>query len=214
MDGNIAVESVPGVGSVFTISVPFANAPAGAVVASPVPAAPALAMPPAAAVASSAAAPASAIVAINPTGSPVPPPAKSVTPVPPALRVLVVEDNATNQMVLLAMLKRLGQTVEVVGDGAKAVEAVRAKDYDLVLMDVQMPDMDGYEATRRIRALDEARASSLPIVALTANVVPGHEALSLEAGMNDHVAKPLTLARLTDLLNRWGQTKRGKALVA
>ena len=214
MDGNIAVESVPGVGSVFTISVPFANAPAGAVVASPVPAAPALAMPPAAAVASSAAAPASAIVAINPTGSAVPPPAKSVTPVPPALRVLVVEDNATNQMVLLAMLKRLGQTVEVVGDGAKAVEAVRAKDYDLVLMDVQMPDMDGYEATRRIRALDEARASSLPIVALTANVVPGHEALSLEAGMNDHVAKPLTLARLTDLLNRWGQTKRGKALVA
>jgi len=78
---------------------------------------------------------------------------------------------------------------------------------------VQMPEMDGYEATRRIRALD-GRASGLPIVALTANAVPGHEALSLEAGMNDHVSKPLTLARLTELLNRWGNTKRSRAMVA
>ena len=130
-----------------------------------------------------------------------------------ALRVLVVEDNPTNQMVVRAMLTRLGQSVDVAGDGLKAVEAVRGKDYDLVLMDVQMPDMAGYEATRRIRTLD-TRAASVPIVALTANIMAGHEALSLAAGMDDHVAKPLTMARLSEVLNRWGQVPRGDAIIA
>ncbi len=203
MDGNIAVESVPGVGSAFTISVPFANAPAGAAPA-PAPLAAPLAPPKLAA----------AVHQPPPPGPVLVPGAgKTVTLPVPSLTVLVVEDNATNQMVLRAMLTRLGQSVDVVGYGLKAVEAVLARDYDLVLMDVQMPDMDGYEATRRIRALD-GKVARVPIVALTANVVAGHEALSLEAGMNDHVGKPLTLARLTELLNRWGQHKRGAAMVA
>jgi signal transduction histidine kinase/ActR/RegA family two-component response regulator len=120
----------------------------------------------------------------------------------PRMRVLVAEDNATNQMVVRAMLARLGQTVEIVGDGAQAVEAVRTGDYDLVLMDVQMPEMDGYEATRQIRGLDGA-AATIPIVALTANAVSGFEELSMKAGMNGHVAKPVTLGALSSLLSRF-----------
>ncbi len=120
----------------------------------------------------------------------------------PRMRVLVAEDNATNQMVVRAMLARLGQTVEIVSDGAQAVEAVRNGEYDLVLMDVQMPEMDGYEATRKIRSLSGAVAS-IPIVALTANAVAGFEELSLKAGMNGHVSKPVTLAALSALLSRF-----------
>ena len=120
----------------------------------------------------------------------------------PRMRVLVAEDNLTNQMVVRAMLSRLGQTVEIVSDGAQAVDAVRDGEFDLVLMDVQMPEVDGYEATRRIRAL-EGPVASIPIVALTANAVAGYEELSLQAGMNGHVAKPVTLAGLAALLGRY-----------
>ncbi len=131
-----------------------------------------------------------------------PTPAQASGPKLPRMRVLVAEDNLTNQMVVRAMLSRLGQTVEIVGDGAQAVEAVRNGEFDLVLMDVQMPEVDGYEATRRIRAL-EGPVASIPIVALTANAVAGYEELSLQAGMNGHVSKPVTLAGLAALLGRY-----------
>jgi len=111
------------------------------------------------------------------------------------------------------MLSRLGQNVEIVSDGAQAVEAVRKNEYDLVLMDVQMPEMDGYEATRMIRQLPGAVAA-IPIVALTANAVAGFEELSLKAGMNGHVAKPVTLAALTALLTRFAPRHTGAAQVA
>jgi len=139
--------------------------------------------------------------------------APAARPKLPRMRVLVAEDNPTNQMVVRAMLSRLGQTVEIVSDGAQAVEAVRTGEYDLVLMDVQMPEVDGYEATRRIRAL-EGVVASIPIVALTANAVAGFEELSLKAGMNGHVSKPVTLAGLAELLTRFAARRSGTAQFA
>jgi two-component system sensor histidine kinase/response regulator len=90
------------------------------------------------------------------------------------------------------------------------VEAVQTSEFDLVLMDVQMPEVDGYEATRRIRALD-GPVAGIPIVALTANAVAGYEELSLKAGMNGHVAKPVTLAGLAALLGRYSPRHAGAA---
>jgi CheY-like chemotaxis protein len=148
-------------------------------------------------------------LAPTPVQPPVTPQAGS-GPKLPRMRVLVAEDNPTNQMVVRAMLSRLGQTVEIVSDGAQAVEAVQASEFDLVLMDVQMPEVDGYEATRRIRALD-GPVASIPIVALTANAVAGYEELSLKAGMNGHVAKPVTLAGLAALLSRFSPRRAGAA---
>jgi two-component system sensor histidine kinase/response regulator len=116
-------------------------------------------------------------------------------------------------MVVRAMLSRLGQTVEIVSDGVQAVEAVRHSDFDLVLMDVQMPEMDGYEATRKIRAL-EGPVANIPIVALTANAVAGFEELSMKAGMNGHVSKPVTLAALAALLSRFSPRRSAAAPIA
>jgi two-component system, sensor histidine kinase len=156
-------------------------------------------------------------LAASPAPAPGPIPASASPPASrpklPHLRVLVAEDNQTNQMVVRAMLSRLGQTVEIVGDGAQAVEAVRRGEYDIVLMDVQMPEMDGYEATRRIRAL-EGPMAGIPIVALTANAVAGFEELSLKAGMNGHVSKPVTLAALAALLTRFAPRRSGAAQFA
>jgi signal transduction histidine kinase/CheY-like chemotaxis protein len=149
-------------------------------------------------------------LAPTPVQPPVAPQAASNGPKLARMRVLVAEDNLTNQMVVRAMLSRLGQTVEIVSDGAQAVEAVQTGEFDLVLMDVQMPEVDGYEATRRIRALD-GPVAGIPIVALTANAVAGYEELSLKAGMNGHVAKPVTLAGLAALLGRYSPRHAGAA---
>ncbi len=138
------------------------------------------------------------------------PPQPANRPKLPRMRVLVAEDNTTNQMVVRAMLSRLGQSVEIVSDGAQAVQAVQDNEYDLVLMDVQMPEMDGYEATRRIRVLD-GPVAKVPIVALTANAVAGFEELSLQAGMNGHVSKPVTLAGLAALLSRYAPRRADTA---
>lgn len=120
---------------------------------------------------------------------------------PRRARILVAEDNAVNQLVVRAMLERLGMTVTVVVDGAEAVSAVQSQPWDLVLMDCQMPVMDGYEATRTIRALvgDVAR---VPIIALTANTLSDDRARCADAGMDDYLAKPVTGAALADLLVR------------
>jgi CheY-like chemotaxis protein/HPt (histidine-containing phosphotransfer) domain-containing protein len=118
-------------------------------------------------------------------------------------RVLLVEDNPINQGLAQAMLARLGVECEVACDGAEGVERVRVADFDLILMDCQMPVMDGYQATAAIRALPDGRGAKLPIVALTANAMHGDEQVCLNAGMNGFLAKPYTLAALRATLSGW-----------
>ncbi|OYU85010.1 MAG: hybrid sensor histidine kinase/response regulator, partial [Burkholderiales bacterium PBB5] len=120
---------------------------------------------------------------------------------PRPARVLVVEDNAVNCMVVQAMLERLGMTVTLATDGAQAVAAIQANDIDLVLMDCQMPVMDGYEATRRIRSSGHARAQ-VPIIALTAHALAEDRQRCDLAGMNDYLPKPVTGEALARVLQR------------
>jgi CheY-like chemotaxis protein/GAF domain-containing protein len=121
-------------------------------------------------------------------------------------RVLVVEDNQVNVMVIQAMLEERGYSVDCVDSGEDAVQRVRANEYDLVLMDVQMPGLDGLEATRKIRALG-GKYASLPIVAITANASEDDRAQCLAAGMNDYISKPYKPATLTETLQRWGLSR-------
>ncbi|MBF0627125.1 MAG: PAS domain S-box protein [Magnetococcales bacterium] len=115
-------------------------------------------------------------------------------------RVLLTEDNVVNQQVAVDLLELVGVVVEVAGHGADALEILRRKPFDVVLMDVQMPVMDGYEATRRIRA--ELKLD-LPVIAMTANAMVGDREKSLQSGMNDHVAKPIDPQHLYRTLHRW-----------
>jgi CheY-like chemotaxis protein len=105
------------------------------------------------------------------------------------LRVLLAEDNAVNQKLALRLLERMGLKADVVGNGRAAVDAIEAGAYDVVLMDVQMPEMDGLEATRRIRRRWPDR--SIRIVGLTANAMAGDREACLAAGMDDYVSKPI-----------------------
>jgi signal transduction histidine kinase/DNA-binding response OmpR family regulator len=116
-------------------------------------------------------------------------------------RVLLVEDNALNQEVAMHFLRAAGIRARLAADGAAALAALAEEDFDAVLMDCQMPVMDGYEATRRIRA--EARHADLPIIAMTANALIGDRERSLEAGMSDHLTKPLDATRFYATLARW-----------
>jgi len=131
-------------------------------------------------------------------------PAQSTAQLGRPLRVLLVEDNVINQRVALAHLKRLACTVEVASDGALGVEQASGADFDLVLMDCQMPNMDGFEATRRIRALDGPRAR-VSIVAMTANAMQGDRERCLAAGMDDYVTKPFGAAELARAVEKWGR---------
>lgn len=120
-------------------------------------------------------------------------------------RVLVAEDNATNQRLIKMIIEKLGHEVEVVENGALAVQAVEKGVYDIVVMDLHMPVMDGLTATRAIRALNDARAD-IPVIALTADVRPEVEARALEAGMNAFLEKPINVAKLAVALARFGET--------
>ena len=125
----------------------------------------------------------------------------AAAPARPALRILVAEDNDVNQILINAVLARMGHRVHLVANGLLAVEAVRRGDYDLVLMDLQMPGMDGMEATQAIRALGGAFAA-LPIVAMTANAFEEDRQACLAAGMDDYVAKPIDVERLAQAIAR------------
>ncbi len=143
------------------------------------------------------------IVAVNPDDS-----LKPVAPDNSELRtaLLLVEDNQVNQRVAVGLIRKLGYEVEAVSSGGEAIEAIRSNCYQAILMDCQMPEMDGFEATARIRQM-EGPAASTPIIALTANALPGDRERCLDAGMDDYIPKPLQLARLAEVLGRW--TKNG-----
>lgn len=117
-------------------------------------------------------------------------------------RVLVAEDNLVNQKVAVRTLEMLGCQAEVAENGALAVEAFKRRDFDVVLMDCQMPVLDGFEAARAIRALESA-GRRVPIIAVTANAMQGDRERCLEAGMDDYVPKPVTMGALDEVLRRW-----------
>ncbi|MBN8414443.1 ATP-binding protein [Halomonas litopenaei] len=125
--------------------------------------------------------------------------------------ILVVEDNALNRELVVAMLSRLGQTCELVGNGQQALEVLMQRNFDLVLMDMQMPVMDGLETTRRWRAHEQAMADQghrvrrLPVIAVTANVMPEHHRACLDAGMDDVIGKPFSRRELAEMLRQYVQ---------
>jgi CheY-like chemotaxis protein/anti-sigma regulatory factor (Ser/Thr protein kinase) len=122
---------------------------------------------------------------------------------PKGLRILVAEDNRVNQLVAVRLLQRMGCQADVACDGTSAIQSVAANSYDIVLMDLHMPEVDGMEATRRIRRLPTAK-SCVPIVALTASASQEVRTACLAAGMNDHLAKPIELDALRRVVDRWG----------
>ena len=176
MGGAIHVDSAPGCGTSFSLELPFAPASAGALAASAL---------------ATAAAPASAPVMDS---------APAAIPIRET-RVLVAEDNAVNQQVIGAMLRRLGMAVTLVEDGEQAVQALQGGRYDLVLMDCQMPVLDGFAAASRIRAAETR--TRIPIIALTANALAEDRQRCLDAGMDDYLPKPVSIAGLSSMLSRW-----------
>ncbi|WP_340817657.1 PAS domain S-box protein [Methanolobus sp. WCC4] len=120
------------------------------------------------------------------------------------LRVLVVEDNIVNQNVAQSILKKLGISAEIANNGVEALKALEERAYDLVLMDVQMPEMDGFEATRHIRDQQSAVLDHhVPIIAMTAHAMKGDRELCYEAGMDDYISKPIEFQPLIKMLNKW-----------
>lgn len=118
-------------------------------------------------------------------------------------KILVVEDNKINQMLTKSFLDKVHAQYEVVSNGKLAVEIIQQQDFDLVLMDIHMPIMDGIEATKRIRALDDKNKSAITIIALTANLVEKEINSYKEAGMNDYLSKPVDGKRFFTVLNAW-----------
>ena len=118
------------------------------------------------------------------------------------LRVLVAEDNAVNQVITIKMLERLGHTTHLVSNGVEALSAARTEAFDLVLMDCQMPEMDGFEAASRIRASHDRRLARIPIIALTANAMAGDRDRCLEVGMSGYLSKPMKAAQLASEITR------------
>jgi len=115
--------------------------------------------------------------------------------------ILVVEDNTTNQLVARGFLEKLALVVDIASDGQEAMDKIASQDYDLILMDLQMPKMDGFEATRRIRSMESSR--NLPIIAMTAAVMQKDKDASNAAGMNGHIAKPINVEELVSVLMTW-----------
>jgi CheY-like chemotaxis protein len=124
------------------------------------------------------------------------------------LRILLAEDNIVNQSVARMQLARLGHTVDIVADGRAALEAVKAHSYDVVLMDCQMPEMDGYEASRQLRAWEQTRRTAgeefapLHIIAMTASAMTGDREACLAAGMDDYITKPVQTSELAAAIAR------------
>lgn len=118
-------------------------------------------------------------------------------------KILLVEDNYINEIVTTGLLKKFGFKCETANNGRNALDMIRAKDYDLILMDVQMPVMDGIETTKIIRSNPEYIDKQVPIIALTAHVMEGDREKFLDAGMNDYISKPISPSKLNELITEW-----------
>lgn len=119
------------------------------------------------------------------------------------IKVLMAEDHLVNQLVMKALLEKYNLEVKIVNNGLEAIEAAKTGDYRLIFMDCQMPEMDGYEATKHIRSLPDMNISRLPIIALTANAMSGDKEHCLECGMNGFIAKPVEIPELENQLRQW-----------
>ena len=120
------------------------------------------------------------------------------------LRILMAEDNGINQRVGKLILQRAGFTIDLVGDGNEALEAHRSNPYDVILMDCQMPVMDGFEACRHIRELGEPQPA---IIAVTANALVGERDRCLNAGMDDYLSKPFQAEQLVAIVKKWVESR-------
>jgi CheY-like chemotaxis protein len=119
-------------------------------------------------------------------------------------RILLVEDNVVNQKFALKLLEKAGYRADVVGNGNEAVKALETDAYDLVLMDVQMPEMDGYEATGVIRdPQSKVQNHEVPIIAMTAHAMKGDRERCIEAGMDDYISKPIQVQKLAEVMERF-----------
>ena len=200
MSGDVGVQSIVGVGSTFWLTLPFQKAAPEFKPRAPAQIA---VLPP----------PRQHIQMLEPyPASAVPKTATSASGQFQAMlrasgrtsfRILLVEDNPANLRVTQALLETLSCDVRTAVNGHEAVAAYRDERYDLILMDCQMPQMDGYQATHVIREIEAAEGRSTPIVALTAHALDGGREQCLAAGMNDQLSKPLTLAALTSKLQEW-----------
>jgi len=117
--------------------------------------------------------------------------------------VLLVEDNTMNQLVATRMLAKLGYRTDVASNGREAIDAITVGDYDAVLMDCQMPEMDGYEATRQLRRAEAGTGRHLPVIAMTAAAMAGDRETCLDAGMDDYITKPVSVDAISNVLDRW-----------
>jgi CheY-like chemotaxis protein len=118
------------------------------------------------------------------------------------LRILLAEDNPVNQRLAVHMLEKMGHLVAMAQTGKEALDALRAGKFDLVLMDLQMPEMDGFAATRKIRKTEQGGQDRLPVIAMTAHAMKGDHEECLAAGMDDYLAKPINSEELRQVIER------------
>lgn len=145
-----------------------------------------------------------------------PPPVKphSLPEVKRSLRVLLAEDNSLNQVFAVRVLEKRGYSVSVVGNGRDALSAFEKESFDLILMDVQMPEMDGLEATVAIREKEKSTGGHIPIIAMTAHSLVGDDEVCLAAGMDGYVSKPIRTTQLFSVMEGFFASKDQTHLIA